>query len=206
MSGQKYWGQDERVRYYADQVFCVLNEDVNLLDAAWKKKRGLNFGCGTGILTEKLTPLVGEIFAVDASPDMIDVLLKKELTNVSAICADIDDDSVRASAAWVSGFDLIVASSVCNFLPDYERTIQHLSQTLKPGEKFVQWDWLSSDDDDYGMTVKRISNAFGEAGLRAIFFDEVFAVKFDDETMSILMGVASAPKGHSLDCSSYSTS
>ena len=43
------------------------------------------------------------------------------------------------------------------------------------------------------MTIKRISNAFGDAGLRAIFVDKVFAVEFDDETMSVLMGVASAP-------------
>jgi SAM-dependent methyltransferase len=189
----KNWDQDERVRYYADQAFRVLNEHVNLFDGAWKKKRVLDFGCGTGILTEKLFPLVGEIFAVDASPDMIDVLLKKELTNVSAICADIDDDLVRASAAWFSDFDLIVASSVCNFLPDYERTIQHLSQTLKPGGKLVQWDWLSSDDDDYGMTIERISNAFHEAGLNTVFVDDAFAVEFDAESITVLMGVASAP-------------
>ena len=187
----KYWDQDERVRFYADQTLDCLNTHVRILDRAWKSKRVLDFGCGTGVLTEKLVPLVGEVVAVDASPDMIGILLKKDLTNVTAICADIDEDSVRASAAWFSGFDLIVASSVCNFLPDYERTIRHLSQTLKTGGKLVQWDWLSTGDDDYGMTIKRISNAFRNAGLTTEFVDDVFAVEFDAETMTVLMGVAS---------------
>ena len=188
----KNWDQDERVRYYADQAFRVLNEHVNLFDGAWKKKRVLDFGCGTGILTEKLTPQVGEIIAVDASPDMIDVLLKKELANVSAICANIDDDSVRASAAWFSEFDLIVASSVCNFLPDYEQTVGYLAQELNPDGKFAQWDWLSSDDDDYGMTIERISNAFRGANLQSVNVGIAFEIEFDEETLPVLFGVASS--------------
>ena len=189
----KTWDRDERVRFYADQAFDCLNTHARILDRGWKSKRILDFGCGTGVLTEKLAPLVGEVIAVDTSPDMIGILLKKELTNVTAICADIDEDSMRASAAWFSDFGLIVASSVCNFLPDYERTIRHLSQTLKSGGKLVQWDWLSSGDDDYGMTIERISNAFRGADLNTVFVDEVFAVEFDAEPMTVLMGVASAP-------------
>lgn len=189
----KNWDQDERVRFYADQAFDCLNTQVSILDRAWKSKRVLDFGCGTGLLTEKLAPLVGEIIAVDTSPDMIGILLEKELANVKAICTDLDKDSVRASAAWFSGFDLIIASSVCNFLPDYEGTVGHLSQALKTEGKLVQWDWLSTDDDDYGMTIKRISNAFRNAGLTIEFVDDVFAVEFDAEPMTVLMGVASAP-------------
>jgi len=187
----KNWDHDERVRYYVDQAFFFLKKHVNLFDGAWKNKRVLDFGCGTGILAEKLAPLVGEIIAVDASPNMVDVLRRKNLTNVNAFCANIDEDSVRSSAAWFSGFDLIVASSVCNFLPNYERTIRHLSQTLNNDGKLVQWDWLSSGDDDYGMTIKRILNAFDNAGLNAIFVEKVFEVKFDDVMIPVLMGVAS---------------
>jgi hypothetical protein len=133
----KYWDRDERVRFYADQAFRYLSEHVNLSDGAWKKKRVFDFGRGTVVLTGKLAPLVGDVIAVDASPDMIGILRKKELTNVSAIFVDIDEDSVRASATWFSDFDLIVASSDCNFLPDYKRSIRHLSQTPKSGGKLV---------------------------------------------------------------------
>ena len=43
------------------------------------------------------------------------------------------------------------------------------------------------------MTIERISNAFDDAGLKVIFVDDVFAVEFDADTMTVLMGVASAP-------------
>ena len=188
----KTWDRDERVRSYADQAFLALIEHVNVSDGEWKSKRALDFGCGTGLLTEKLAPLVREVIAVDTSPDMIDVLRNKEIHNVTTFCSDIDDDTVRSSATWLSGFDLIVASSVCNFLPDYEKTIGLLSRTLKPRGKIAQWDWLASDDGKYGMTIERISNAFSRADLCCVYVDEVFSVTFDEETLPVLMGNASA--------------
>lgn len=188
----KNWDQDERVRFYADQALATLIEHVNVFDGAWKGKRVLDFGCGTGLLSERLAPLVREVVALDTSPDMIEVLRRKDLANVTAVCADIDDHAVRSAAAWFSDFDLIVASSVCNFLPNYERAIGYLSRTLNSGGKIVQWDWLSSGDDDYGMTIERISNAFLGADLESINVRRAFEIEFDDATMPVLMGVATA--------------
>ena len=66
---------------------------VNVDDNEWKSKRILDFGCGTGLLTEKLAPLVREVIAVDTSPNMIDVLRRKEIGNVTTICTDIGGGS-----------------------------------------------------------------------------------------------------------------
>ncbi len=100
------WDRDERVRFFADQAFVSLIKHVNIHDSVWKRKRILDFGCGTGLLTEKLAPLVREVIAVDTSPNMIDVLRRKEIGNVTAICADIDDYAVHSSAPWISELDL----------------------------------------------------------------------------------------------------
>ncbi len=186
------WDQDERVRFYADQALATLGEHVDIFDSAWKGKRALDFGCGTGLLTEKLAPLVGDVVALDTSPNMIDVLRQKDLANVTPVCADIDDHAVRSSAARFSDFDLIVASSVCSFLPNYERTIRYLFRTLNSGGKIAQWDWLSSGDDNYGMTPERISNAFRGMDLRSIDVRRVFEIEFEEESMPVLMGVATA--------------
>ena len=40
-------------------------------------------------------------------------------------------------------FDLIVASSVCAFVPDYQQTLSDLQLLLKEDGVFVQWDWRS---------------------------------------------------------------
>ncbi len=188
----KTWDRDEPVRFYADQAFAFLIEQVNVRDNQWKSKRILDFGCGTGLLSEKLAPLAREVIAVDTSPNMIDVLRKKEIGNVTAICSDIIDDGAHRSETWFSNFDLIVASSVCSFLPNYELAVEVLSRALNPAGYFVQWDWLSAGEDGFGLTVDRVSNAFNGAGLKCIHLDRAFAVTFGDEEMAVLMGVASA--------------
>lgn len=188
----KNWDRDERVQHYAEHAFVSLIKYVNVRSNEWKGKRILDFGCGTGLLTEKLALLAGEVIAVDTSPNMIDVLRGKELGNVTAICVDIDDHAVRSSAPWFSEFDLIVASSVCGFLPNYELTISVLSQALSASGHFVQWDWLSSGDDESGLTVDRVSNALSIPGLRYVHVGRAFTVTFDDEQMPVLIGVASA--------------
>ena len=187
----KNWDREDGVQFYAKQAFAVLINHVNVYGNGWKSKRVLDFGCGTGLLAEKLAPLVGEVIAVDTSQKMIDVLHGKKIKNVTAICADIDDRSVN-SAAWCSDFDLIVASSVCGFLPDYEAMVDVLSQLLSVTGYLVQWDWLSSGDDGSGLTMDRISNAFTRANLKCIHIDRAFEIPFGSEKMPVLMGVASA--------------
>lgn len=188
----KNWDREEPVRFYADQAFATLIEHVNVLDNEWKSKRILDFGCGTGLLSEKLAPLVSDVIATDTSQNMIDVLRRKEISNVTAICTDIIDDGARRSETWFSDFDLIVASSVCGFLPNYELAVDALSQALSPTGYFVQWDWLSTGEEGFGLTVDSVSNAFSRAGLKCIHLDRAFAVPFGDEEISVLMGVASA--------------
>lgn len=183
------WDRDERVHFYADSAFSSLITHVNIHDGAWRSKRGLDFGCGTGLLTEKLAPLFGEIIAIDTSQNMIDVLRQKGMPNVTEICADIDDPAVRSAVPWPGGYDLVVASSVCGFLPNYEMTIDVLSQALKVSGYFVQWDWLSSEDEP-GMTMDIISEAFESAGLDNVHVGAAFSVVFDGKEMPVVMGVA----------------
>ena len=188
----KNWDRYPRVRSFADQAFASLIAYVNVYANDWRTKRLLDFGCGTGLLTEKLAPLAKEVVAVDTSPDMIDQLRRKEIENVTAICADIDDQDVHACAPWFTGFDLIVASSVCGFLPNYAFTIGVLSNALRTNGFFVQWDWYSTGDDEFGLTVARVSDAFGSAGLKCLYIGTAFAVPFEDGELPVLMGVAAA--------------
>lgn len=187
----KNWDRQDGVQYYANQAFAALIDHVNIYGTGWKNKRVLDFGCGTGLLAEKLAPLVGEVIAVDTSQKMIDVLHGKKIQKVTAICADINDRSVN-SAAWCSDFDLIVASSVCGFLPDYEATVDVLSLLLSATGYFVQWDWLASGDDGSGLTMDRVSNAFTSANLKCIHIDRAFEIPFGSEKMPVLMGAGAA--------------
>jgi predicted TPR repeat methyltransferase len=188
----KIWDADEDARFFADRALASLLEHVDLHGDAWKQRRVLDFGCGTGLLTERLAPLVKEVVAVDISPAMLDVLRNKQLDNVEVYCANIDDAAVRSAASWLAEFDLIVASSVCAFLPNYASTVGALARALNPGSFFVQWDWLlpEEDDDDDGLTLANVESAFSNAGLAGVHVGRAFDVLFDADETPVLIGVA----------------
>ena len=64
-------------------------------------------------------------------------------------------------------FDLIVASSVCSFLPGYEKTLALLKSLLVPGGSFIQWDWQATEgNSDFGLNRERILSAYDKVGLK----------------------------------------
>ena len=186
------WDRDEDVRFYADQAFASLVAHVDVRGADWRHRRVLDFGCGTGLLAEKLAPLVKGVVAVDTSAEMIGELERKQLRNVQAIRADLDDPAIRSAASWFADFDLIVASSVCGFLPHYERTVATLCQALNANGIFVQWDWLASGDGSTGLSLDRVSAALDEAGLEDVLVREVFSMSSDEGRMPVLMATGTA--------------
>jgi len=84
----------------------------------------LDFGCGTGLLTLRLAPLVRSITGVDSSQGMLDVLAaktaKQNLPNVRTLHLDLDRGDVLPGP-----YDLIVS---CMTLHHIERVNSLLSQ------------------------------------------------------------------------------
>lgn len=185
------WDENELSRLYAARAFSSLRRVVSLDDKKSKSFRVLDFGCGTGLLTEKIAPHVREVFAIDSSKNMIDVLAAKNIPNVTAVCVDIDDPEQRATLPWLSDFDLIVASSVCSFLPDYEATLGLMTSCLGTGGQFVQWDWLLSKGDTNGFTEETIRQTYAHQDLICQSLSEAFAMDIDGKICPVLMGVAS---------------
>ena len=71
------WDTRADTRLYAERAFESWNRKIAPLVSDLTESRVLDFGCGTGLLTEKLAPLCGHIVAVDTSAKMIDVLRSK---------------------------------------------------------------------------------------------------------------------------------
>ena len=74
------WDSDPVVRAYADAAWSSLRAHGEPRAGA----RVLDFGCGTGLLSERMAPHVAEVIAVDASPAMVAVLSEKRIPNVRA--------------------------------------------------------------------------------------------------------------------------
>lgn len=181
------WDGNESAMLYSEKAFESLAKVVQP-----DGLRVLDFGCGTGLLTEKLSTFADQIIALDTSPKMVDALDRKKLPNVTTVTEPLSGSSVRENALLHCKFDLITASSVCSFLPDYESTLLLLKSLLAPGGLFVQWDWLSSDGNpDFGFSKKRVDDALKKAGFSSVALTQPFCLPSSEGNMPVLMAVAS---------------
>jgi len=65
------WDNEPDVRKYADKAFESWQRKAAPLISSMAETRVLDFGCGTGLLTEKLAPLCQHVVAVDTSVEKI---------------------------------------------------------------------------------------------------------------------------------------
>lgn len=181
------WDSNSDVIEYSKKAFDSLSKFTSL--------EGLNvldFGCGTGQLTEKIARVASSVVAIDSSSKMIEVLKNKNIHNVNSLSCEISRNSINNNPIFEAGFDLIVASSVCAFVPDYEKTLSDLKLILKEGGTFIQWDWKRSNEkDDFGFTNEIITTAYSNVGLSLVRVSEEFSLTSEKGTMQVLMGIAS---------------
>lgn len=179
------WDIDPLVDEYAIKAFSELVNIINI-----DNLRVLDFGCGTGTLTQLLSPAVSSIVAIDPSSEMIKHLNKKALKNVLSISEYLTEELVVKRDELSGKFDLVLASSVCSFLPDYEATLSLLKSLLKEDGMFIQWDWLSSDDSsEMGLSQKRVKQAFEANSFVNTQITSPFIMSSSKGNMPVLMAV-----------------
>lgn len=180
------WDSNVSTSEYADNAHRELAQIVKL-----DGQRVFDFGCGTGLLAERLSPDVYEIVALDGSLKMIEQLKLKTLPNVFPIAGFLTSSLIKNNTLLHTKFDLLTASSVCAFLPDYEETLSLLRSLMKPDGIYVQWDWLSSDEgSEGGFTERRVRQALGSVGFKNISISQPFVMENSPDNLTVLMAVA----------------
>jgi ubiquinone/menaquinone biosynthesis C-methylase UbiE len=137
------WDQKTgRVKLANDVAHAMINEvnpthDMDVLD----------FGCGTGLLTLQLQPLVRSITGVDSSQGMIDVLNSKideqKLINVKTVLIDSEKGDVLNGK-----FHLVVSSMTLHHMEDFESLLKQFYECLLPGGHVCLAD-LDSDEGKF---------------------------------------------------------
>lgn len=179
----KNWESNPATEQFAQSVFAQLQQ-LTQLDGI----KVLDFGCGTGQLSQLLSPIVKDIVALDASEAMIEELDKKELLNVEPVVDALSRGLVAQHPAFRGQFDLVVASSVLAFVDDVESSLDIAHSLLNEGGYFVHFDWVVEFEQD-GFTLSRSENALSNAGFVDVEAKKVFDITSDGQTMSVLMGV-----------------
>ena len=180
------WDTNEAVVSYSKKAYQSL---LNVVDL--KGRKVLDFGCGTGLLTEKVSDQASLVVAIDPPEKMISVLTGKCLSNVHAIANGLTQELIGNNEELLSGFDIIVASSSLAFVPDYQKTLKLLRSLLKTGGLLIQWDWLAEDEESRaGFSRKIIENVMKQAGFSKISTSVPFSMESTDSSMKVVMGVA----------------
>lgn len=138
-------------------------------------------------MTQKLAEQCGQVVAIDSSSKMIEVFNKNieesGTNNILALVATVDNQVIGDHPLLSVKFDVVVASSVCSFLPNYEATLCTLATLINPNGWFVQWDWISE------MPEERLMNAFEASGLAVQSVGQVFSMESKEGSAGVVMGV-----------------
>ena len=150
----------------------------------------LDFGCGTGLLSERVSPQVASIVALDPAQKMISALDAKQLANVSTLATSLDQTLVDNEPLLSGRFDLIMASSALAFVEDYPATLSLLKQLLADGGQLIQWDWLKAEGaPGAGFSHHQMMSAFEAAGFDDVAVSLPFSMHSEQGDMDVLMGV-----------------
>lgn len=181
------WDGNPGVIIYADHTFNTLTAECDITGL-----RVLDFGCGTGNLSQKMAKTAKNIVALDTSSKMISILSAKEIDNVTPLSMELSPPVIKNNEALIEKFDLIIASSVFAFVDDFEETLGLLKGLLKSGGKLLQWDWLAKDDEgDFGFSKERLELAYSNAGFKNINITQPFSLEKAHGSMKVIMCVAS---------------
>ena len=92
----------------------------------------LDFGCGTGLISNEIADYVKLIHAIDISYKMIEIAKNKadnrKIQNIDYTHSTIFDEGYKSGS-----FDIIFAFYILHLLEDPLKTIQRINDLLKPG-------------------------------------------------------------------------
>ena len=180
------WDTDADAISYSKKAFESLIKEINI-----EGETILDFGCGTGLLTERLSPLASSIVAIDTSPKMIAILQSKKLPNVTSLTEPLTSELIENNYAFINKFNIVVASSVFSFLPDYDAILKLLKSLLVTDGLLIQWDWLSPDSNpEFGLSETTIIQSLNNVGFKQVALTKPFSLTTEKGNMPVVMGVA----------------
>lgn len=163
------WDHLPRRVALANAVATAIIETVPLSPAM----KVLDYGCGTGLVTIQVAPLVGTLYGYDSSNGMLEQFAQKladeGLKNVVLRMIDLD-----APLELPTGLDLVISSMTTHHVPDVATLLNTCAASLNSGGVLAIADLESEDGsfhDDatgiahFGFAVEEMEGYFNQAGL-----------------------------------------
>lgn len=168
-----------RVRL-AQEVSAAMMRELKLT----KDMTVLDFGCGTGLITLALQPLVKAIVGADSSTGMLATLDGKitaqKLANVRTQHVDFEHGQHVAG-----GYDLVVSSMVAHHVPDTAGLFREWHSLLLPGGQVCFADLDSEDGSFHGNNTGVFHLGFDRQHLRKLLAEAGFT-NIRDSTATVV--------------------
>lgn len=153
----------------------------------------LDFGCGTGLVLQRVADDVHAAVGVDSSEGMIHVLHEKAIKKVTACCLQLSQTSNLQQHYNQQGisapamFDVVYSSMTLHHIQDIPATVKLLKAYLKPGGTLVAFDLEKGPDSILfhpqpisssvyhkgGFAAEDLSSLWQEAGMKDISCEKV---------------------------------
>lgn len=144
----KGWDINEMVLQLSKNISAAIVDNLELNE----QMQVMDFGAGTGLITEKIVPHVNNIVAVDISQAMLNELAEKDDFNdrVEIICQDITEQPLDKK------FDLIMSAMAMHHVKDTALLFQRFAEHLKPEAKVAIADLDAEDGTFHPVDVEGV--------------------------------------------------
>ncbi len=145
----------------------------------------IDFGCGTGLLTLKLQPLVKKITGIDNSRGMLTMLENKvksqKLGNVNTQYVDFD------KGHRIEGlYDVVVSSMVLHHIPESLAVFKEWISLLRPNGQVCFADLDTEDGGFHGDNTGVHHRGFDRAHLKQLLLDAGFSNVRDSTATTVI--------------------
>jgi len=181
MSGSEHFDQASATWDLADRRVALAHAVAQAIAARVplaKTQSVLDFGCGTGLITLELGPLVGSITGADTSPGMLMTLTGK----AKALGIPLQTLKLDSTGTDDLGgpYDLIVSSMTLHHVADVPALFNQFARHLRPGGQVALAD-LDEEDGSFhettmsiphhGFPREQIQAWLGDAGFQDIHLE-----------------------------------
>jgi demethylmenaquinone methyltransferase/2-methoxy-6-polyprenyl-1,4-benzoquinol methylase/phosphoethanolamine N-methyltransferase len=127
-------------------------------------QRVLDVGCGTGTLALELGARGGEVFGVDASPEMIDVARRKAAKRHAAV--EFEVGLIERMPHDAASFDRVLCILVMHHLDEdlQRRGLREIARVLKPGGRLLLVDFAGRSGGFLGHLLAGMHGHAAEGG------------------------------------------
>jgi ubiquinone/menaquinone biosynthesis C-methylase UbiE/DNA-binding transcriptional ArsR family regulator len=134
---------------------------LDLFDESWTVG---DLGCGTGLLSEALGPVVKRVIAVDESGAMLSGARKRlaPLENV-----EVRSGSVESLPIDDGELDVALLFMVAHFVLEPAKVLAEAHRVLKTGGRLVILDLTSHEREEYSLQMGHVWQGFSEEQLRS---------------------------------------